>query len=236
MWVICLVQAEYHEPISIINFITEEGKLETFDQNQYIFQAEDYAKAIYVIQSGNVVIHRVLEDGKEFSLKLLGPRNIFGALTLFCGTKKHTLFAKTKNKVSVYKMDIEVFENAIMNDNVLNYEWLLFIQNENEKHEYKLRDLYTLGKKGAIYSTLVRLSNTYGVQTDEGILLNIDMTNNELANFGGTTREGVNRIISELKSKDVISAKGKRIIIKDLNYLKTQINCENCPIHICKME
>nr|WP_233679983.1 Crp/Fnr family transcriptional regulator [Macrococcus caseolyticus] len=231
-----LVHAEYHEAISIINYITEEGKLETFDQNQYIYQAEDIANAIYVIKSGNVVIHRVLEDGKEFSLKLLGPRNIFGATTLFCGHKKHSLFAKAKSKVSVYKLDIEQFENAILNDEVLNYEWLLWIQNENEKHEYKLRDLYTLGKKGAVYSTLIRLSNTYGVPTDDGIQLNIDMTNNELANFGGTTREGVNRIISELKSKEIISTKGKRITIKDIDYLKTQINCENCPINICKME
>lgn len=44
-------------------------------------------------------------------------------------------------------MDIEQFENAILNDEVLNYEWLLWIQNENAKQEYKLRDLYTLGKK-----------------------------------------------------------------------------------------
>lgn len=150
--------------------------------------------------------------------------------------KKHSLFAKTKTKVSVYKLDIEQFENAILNDEVLNYEWLLWIQNENAKQEYKLRDLYTLGKKGAVYSTLIRLSNTYGITTDDGIQLNIDMTNNELATFGGTTREGVNRIISELKVKNIITTQGKRITIKHIDYLKDQINCENCPINICKIE
>lgn len=231
-----MVHTEYHEAMSIINYITEEGKLETYDQNQYIYQAEDPANAVYVIKSGNVVIHRVLEDGKEFSMKLLGPRNIFGSTTLFCGLKKHSLFAKTKTKVSVYKLDIEQFENAILNDEVLNYEWLLWIQNENAKQEYKLRDLYTLGKKGAVYSTLIRLSNTYGITTDDGIQLNIDMTNNELATFGGTTREGVNRIISELKVKNIITTQGKRITIKNIDYLKDQINCENCPINICKIE
>jgi len=62
------------------------------------------------------------------------------------------------------------------------------------------------------------------------------MTNNELATFGGTTREGVNRIISELKSKNIITTQGKRITIKHIDYLKDQINCENCPINICKIE
>lgn len=142
-----MVQSAFHEATSIVNFIMEEGKIETFDANQYIFQAEDPIDSIYVIGSGNVVIHRVLEDGKEFNLKLLGHRNIFGVNTLFCGTKHHALFAKTKSRTTVYKLDIATFESAILNDEVLSYEWLLFIQNENEKQEYKLRDLYTLGKK-----------------------------------------------------------------------------------------
>ncbi|WP_243710156.1 Crp/Fnr family transcriptional regulator [Macrococcoides caseolyticum] len=231
-----MVQSAFHEATSIVNYIMEEGKIETFDANQYIFQAEDPIDSIYVIKSGNVVIHRVLEDGKEFNLKLLGRRNLFGVNTLFCGNKKHALFAKTKTKTTVYKMDLATFESAILNDEVLNYEWLLFIQNENEKQEYKLRDLYTLGKKGAVYSTLIRLTNTYGVETEEGTKLNIDLTNNELANFGGTTREGVNRIISELKQNDIIETNGKKIIIKDLDYLKDEINCENCPVNICRIE
>lgn len=83
---------------------------------------------------------------------------------------------------------------------------------------------------------MIRLTNTYGVETEEGIRLNIDLTNNELANFGGTTREGVNRIISELKQKNVIETNGKKITIKNIDYLKDEINCENCPINICRIE
>lgn len=74
-----------------------------------------------------------------------------------------------------------------------------------------------------MYSTLIRLSNTYGTSTEDGIQLNIDMTNNELANFGGTTREGVNRIISDLKSKNIIATQGKRITIKILTILKIRL-------------
>lgn len=231
-----LMQVDFREATSIINFIKEEGKIETYDHHQFIYQAEDPSDTIYLIQEGNVLINRVLEDGKEFSLKMLGPRSIFGTTTLFCGAKKHSLFARTKTKTTVYKMPVVQFENAILNDEVLKYEWLLFIQNENAKQEYRFRDLFTLGKKGALYSTLIRLSNTYGTYTDEGMLLNVDLTNNELANFCSTTRESVNRMISELKSKNVIKTEGKRITILDMQYLKDEINCENCPINICRIE
>lgn len=59
-----------------------------------------------------------------------------------------------------------------------------------------MRDLLTLGKKGALYSVLIRLSHTYGVHSAEGVLLNVEMTNNDLPNLCGTTREGVNRLSS----------------------------------------
>ncbi len=35
-----MVQSAFHEATSIVNYIMEEGKIETFDANQYIFQAE----------------------------------------------------------------------------------------------------------------------------------------------------------------------------------------------------
>lgn len=83
---------------------------------------------------------------------------------------------------------------------------------------------------------MIRLSNTYGVKQEEGILLNVEMTNNDLANLCGTTREGVNRVISQLKTDDIISVKGKYIMLKNIQYLKDEISCESCPINICRIE
>lgn len=231
-----MMQTQFDEAVNVVNFILEHGKEETYRHNQYIYQAEDPADYVYVVVSGIVLINRMLEDGKELSMKMLNHRSIFGATTLFCGPKKHSLFAKVKSSAKVVKLDLPTFENALLSDEVLKYEWMLWLQNENNKYEYKLRDLFTLGKKGALYSTLIRLSNTYGETTDEGILLNIELTNNDLANLCGTTREGVNRVISELKKNNIISVQGKMITIRDLQFLKTEINCENCPIHICRIE
>lgn len=231
-----MVQTNFHEAVSVVNFILQHGKEEVYRHNQYIYQAEDAADYIYVVKSGIVVINRVLEDGKELSMKMLGRRSIFGATTLFCGAKKHSLFAKVKSDAKVQKLDLMTFENAILSDDVLKYEWMLWLQNENNKHEYKMRDLFTIGKKGALYSTLIRMSNSYGVRTNDGIILNIELTNNDLANLCGTTREGVNRVISELKQQEIISVKGKIIKIKDIDFLKEAIRCENCPSHICRIE
>ena len=55
--------------------------------------------------------------------------------------------------------------------------------------------------KGALYSTLIRMTNSYGVLKENGILIDLPLTNQELANFCATSRESVNRMLNELKSK-----------------------------------
>lgn len=107
---------------------------------------------------------------------------------------------------------------------------------DQQKTQTKFRDLLLHGKKGALYSTLIRLSNSYGVQKPDGILIDLALTNQELANFCGMTREVVNRMLSDLKKEKMISMAEGKMLIRDLSYLKTQINCENCPISFCKID
>ena len=88
------------------------------------------------------------------------------------------------------------------------------------KTQTKFRDLVLNGKRGALFSTLIRMSNSYGIQKDNGILIDLPLTNQELANFCGTSRESTNRILSELKKNKIISVKKGKILIWDLQYLK----------------
>nr|WP_239701553.1 helix-turn-helix domain-containing protein [Mammaliicoccus sp. D-M17] len=67
-------------------------------------------------------------------------------------------------------------------------------------------------------------------------MINVDLTNHELANFCNVTRESVNRMLSYLKKENIVSVNHKRITIHDLEYLKKSINCENCPLSICRIE
>lgn len=104
------------------------------------------------------------------------------------------------------------------------------------KQHTKFRDLVLYGKKGALYSTLIRISNSYGVKVNGGILLDAPITHQELANFSSTSRESVTRELNYLKSKGIISFKGRKIIIHSLDYLKLKINCEGCPASYCVID
>jgi len=104
------------------------------------------------------------------------------------------------------------------------------------KQHLKFRDLVLYGKKGALYSTLIRLANSYGMETDEGILISVPLTNQELANYSASARESLNRMLADLRKSGVIAMRGHLILIKDIDFLKEEIHCENCGKEICNIE
>ncbi|WP_143521267.1 Crp/Fnr family transcriptional regulator, partial [Pseudomonas sp. 2995-1] len=87
------------------------------------------------------------------------------------------------------------------------------------------RDLILCGKTGAFYSTLVRFSNSYGVESNDGILINVQLTNQDIANYIGTTRESVNRMLNDLKKTDVLSMQDGHIILHNIQFLKDYLHC-----------
>ena len=85
----------------------------------------------------------------------------------------------------------------------------------------QMHDILFTTSKEKICNTLYRLSVQSGVETPEGIIIDIKLTHQELANLVGSSRITITKIINELKNENIIeSSKDKKFIIKDLNKLK----------------
>ncbi|MGH2176839.1 helix-turn-helix domain-containing protein, partial [Enterococcus faecalis] len=81
------------------------------------------------------------------------------------------------------------------------------------------------GKKGAVCTFIYQLIDLFGVQTEEGILIDFQVTNEDIAGFCGiSTRNSVNRIIHDLKEEKVIDIKKQKIVIYDQSYLADYID------------
>ena len=89
------------------------------------------------------------------------------------------------------------------------------------------------GKKGGLYSILIRLCNSYGIATENGILIDLPLTHQELANLTFGTREVIQRMLKDLREKDVVSYNQQHFTVKNLAYLKREVDCQNCNKVIC---
>ena len=82
------------------------------------------------------------------------------------------------------------------------------------------------GKTGAICSFLYQLIHLFGRKVEAGILIDFQITNDDIAGFCGiSTRNSVSRILCELKKEGVIKIVNQKILILDIDYLKQYVQC-----------
>jgi CRP/FNR family transcriptional regulator len=205
-------------------------------KGQSLFREGDKAGELYLIFSGKIQISKITADGRELSLRICSENELCGELTLFTNSPKYLLSAMALEDSEIAVIKKEIIEKEIFQDHALAFEYIKWMSDHFRKTQMKFRDLVLYGKKGALYSTLIRMTNSYGVQKEDGILIDLPLTNQELGNFCGTTRESTNHLLNELKRDGIISIDKKKITIHNLQYLRDGIDCENCPVVFCSIE
>ncbi|MFS0762743.1 Crp/Fnr family transcriptional regulator [Peribacillus phoenicis] len=206
------------------------------EKGRYLFQESTPASDLYYIIKGKVEVSKVVPDGRELTIRISSENDLVGETVLFSQNPKYMMNAKMMEDGTVAVISKEALEEKIASDSHLAVEMMTWLSAQNRKNQAKFRDMLLHGKKGAFYSTLIRLSNSYGTEAEVGKVINLPFTNQELANFCGTSREVVNRMLAQLRKNNVISIKKGRITILDFDYLKQEIDCENCPIEICTID
>jgi CRP-like cAMP-binding protein len=222
-------------PILLQQFIQSSNPIRKIEKGRYLFQESSTANELFMVITGKVQISKIVPDGRELTFRVCSSNEIIGEMVLFSSSPKYLMNAKMLEDGEVAVILKDDLEEKISLNSELAIGVMKWLADQYRKTQTKFRDLMLHGKKGALYSTLIRLSNSYGVARESGILLNLSLTNQELANFCGTSRESVNRILSDLRKQKVISIDYGNITIHDLNYLKLEIDCENCPVEICNI-
>lgn len=95
-------------------------------------------------------------------------------------------------------------------------------------------DLLARNKLESLFSILIRLSNTYGIKVSNGIKINLKLTNTDLSEYVGTSKETISRMFSKMKNLDLIEFDENRyIILKNIEYMKKKLGCNHCIEQLC---
>ncbi|GHH98495.1 Crp/Fnr family transcriptional regulator [Neobacillus kokaensis] len=223
-------------PVTLSHLFETVRHVKKVEKGTFLFQEGRQADELYIIQSGILQLSKIIPDGRELTLRMCNSGDFVGELNLFSSSSRYLLSARVVESGEVAVIMRTELEEKLSQNLPLAFEFIRWMSLQYRKTQTKFRDLVLHGKKGALYSTLIRICNSYGLNTSDGILINIPLTNQELANFCGTSREVVNRLLSDLRKTGIISISKGTITIHDVNYLKEEIDCEDCPVEICKID
>lgn len=204
------------------------------EANSTIFQTGEPADFLFYIEQGCVKAMKSTPDGQEITFAFRGSGDLLGLADVLSDAVQsygHSAVAFTDTLLGViHKNDLDTLLVQYPSMSMAFMQWMALDQRIMQTI---LRDIVLHGKPGALCSILIRLANSYGQPTDHGIRISLRLTHQELAHLIGATRESVNRVLCRLKSENVISIDHGHLVIHDLDRLKDEAHCENCPPEIC---
>jgi CRP-like cAMP-binding protein len=214
-------------------FFNKTEQIQKVKAGTVLFQEKDSVEYVYLLLNGTAALGRVHMRGKDFILKILNSEELIVEYQIFKHNPHYQFYAKTLSDCLILPIKKEHFEAFIMNDPDAMNAFVSWMSTSYLKAQMKCQDLIMNGKKGGLYSILIRLCNSYGVMTEEGILIDLPLTHQELANLTYGTREVIQRALKELRELDIVSYDQQKFTIKNISYLKREVDCQNCAHDIC---
>ena len=203
----------------------------------YLFWEGDAADHLYYIRSGRVKLLKSTEDGKDMIMSIQQKGDLIMEMGGFSESHHH-FNAEVLQDAEIGVIQRKDLEILLYRHGDFALEFMSWMSLMHRMTQSKFRDLLLYGKTGALASTLIRLCNSYGTATADGIRIDLKLTNSELADMIGATRESVNRMLGDMKSSGTLMMKQGYMVVKKLSDLKGTCNCPTypeCPIEICRI-
>lgn len=194
----------------------------TFRAGEVIFHRDDPGPVLYVIKEGKVKICLISPDGQEISLVVFGKGEYFGDMALLDGLPR-SADAIAMEKTECFSLQRSDFHNAIMKNPKIAIQVLEELSKRLRSTDEHLEDLIFLDVYGRVAKKLLELADSHGQKVDDGIRIDVRLTQQELASMVGASRESVNKVMGYFTDKQFISTDKHRITIHRLTELKRRI-------------
>jgi CRP-like cAMP-binding protein len=189
-----------------------------YRKNQVIFREEETGGYMYIVVAGKVKVTKSTTDGKESLLAIHQTGDFFGEMSLIDGqTTSATVSAMEDCKIlSINKPD---FQHLLMKNEKIVQQ---IIQVLCARLRSVLTLIQTLSYDSAdtrIRVGIHQLAKKHGLPDARGILINLKITHEELAEMVGTSRETVTRTLTKLQKNGIVKMDQRRIILTDVRRL-----------------
>ncbi len=194
----------------------------TFRSGEVIFHRDDPGQVLYVIKEGKVKIYLISPDGQEISLVVFGKGECFGEFAILDDLPR-SANAIALEKVECYTLQRSDFHNAIMKNPKIAIQILEVLSKRLRTTNQMVEDLIFLDVYGRVAKKLLELAETHGTQVDDGVRIDMRLTQQDLASMVGASRESVNKVMGYFTDKKFISTDKHKITLHRTNDLKRRI-------------
>lgn len=190
------------------------GRTRRFRPGEVIHFAGDPASSVCVVLSGLVELTRPHEEGRELTISLLRPGEVFGLLALI-GRLAEPDTARARIPSEVCFFAPEEFRRLLRARAHLALTVIKSLEGEAVTLANRVEALAFRGLPARLAHTLLQVARAFGKRVDHGVRLTISLTQQNLADLVGASRQHVNYVLADFRSKRLVGGSGRAFILTD---------------------
>jgi CRP-like cAMP-binding protein len=190
-----------------------------FGPKDIIFTPGDPDDQLYFLLSGTVRLYKIYGDYKEATTALLKDGGVFGKLTLVEG-RWQDVFAEAVTESRVAGIQKTSLERVVKSDPGFALRLFSSLSERLRQSDEVIESLLHREVSTRLATLLMNLSDRFG--EEEGTLIGVRLTHQDLANMIASTREAVSKVMSEFQRAGVIETRSRRIVVLDRGALSKQ--------------
>jgi CRP-like cAMP-binding protein len=200
------------EPLGIE--LAEAARLRDFEGGTAIFAEGEPATAFSVVLSGSVKLVQLTEDGDAIVFRVLGVGDALGAVSLL-GSDSYPVSAVAVTAASLLQWPAAVMRHFLEQHPRLSLNVLRSVSDRLQALRLQYRQLATEKVERRIARALLKLVQRAGTQVEDGVLLDLPLSREDLAQLTGTTVYTVSRIVSRWEASGLLRSGRQQLVIRD---------------------
>lgn len=199
-------------PEAAVQAALDAAQVQVVRSGEFIFFQDDPAGSVYVLTKGRIKLTQIAPDGQQVILRVATSWMMVAAIGMVAGAVYPvTAEAAEDSTLLAWRQEdflalIERFPEMAMN------ALRVFAVQVRELQD-RYRELATERVERRLARTVLRLANQAGRKTEAGVLLDLPLTRQDLAEMSGTTLFTVSRILSQWESQGLVRASREKLVI-----------------------
>ncbi len=190
------------------------------EKGEFFFHQDEQAIAFYIIVEGRVRLSQVTPEGHQVIIRFLGPGEGMGIIVVLSNTL-YPLSAEVTADCTALKWDYHATVQLMEDFPQLALNGLRLVAGRFQELQNRYRELATERVERRVAHTLLRLARQTGKRNEQGILLDLPLSRQDLGEMTGTTLYTVSRILSKWEQEGLIDTGRERVTIVNPHGLVT---------------
>ncbi len=191
----------------------------SMDRGHILFREGDQGDSLYVIGEGKIKLGRTSPDGRENLVAILGPGEMFGELSLF-DPGPRTMTATAVAETQLMGLRNDSLTGLLSGRPEVSKALLGALAQRLRRTNEHLADLVFTDVPGRVAKALLDLAQRFGRPVEDGVMVSHDLTQEELAQLVGASRETVNKALADFATRGWLKLEARAVLLRDVERLR----------------